>query len=120
MMSERIGGLMPNKRDHWWEVSPATDDDALATKLRNAVVEFGLPWLAKFADPDVAAERTGPTTRPLVQAELQFLKGNRDAAIAVMTTAIAENPRGVEYWRPFAIATGLEAEFRAARGLSNG
>lgn len=115
MIVERIGGLMPDGCDYWWEVSASSDDDAVAAELRDAVVEFGLPWLARLANPDVGAEHTGPTSMPRVRAELQFLKGDRASAITTMTNAISRSPRAVEYWRPFAIATGLEAESQAAR-----
>ncbi|MEU9140423.1 DUF4304 domain-containing protein [Streptomyces sp. NPDC048404] len=41
----RIGRLMPERRDHWWEVGASTSPAKLAADVLSAVKEFALPAL---------------------------------------------------------------------------
>lgn len=45
-LRERIGCVMPEKQDFWWEVDEHSDDAAVAAELREAVLVHGLAWLA--------------------------------------------------------------------------
>jgi hypothetical protein len=84
----RIGTLMPDGCDHWWEVVPVgpTDPldaigrgwgperalpmDTVVAEVRDAVLNLALPWLEKFSDPREALKRSmGPgATRAMVLA----------------------------------------------------
>jgi hypothetical protein len=50
IVSQRIGLLMPGGRDHWWEVTPATEVGPLGAKVASAVADYGLTFLADYAD----------------------------------------------------------------------
>jgi hypothetical protein len=50
ILSQRIGRLMPGKRDHWWEITPKSDVDRVAPQVTKAVTELGLPFLDRHAD----------------------------------------------------------------------
>lgn len=41
----RLGELMPEHDDLWWELAPGTDAAALAAEVVQAVQQFGLPGL---------------------------------------------------------------------------
>jgi len=47
---ERIGFLLPEKLDHWWEVGPETNIEELAGDVARAVEDVGLPWLGRMHD----------------------------------------------------------------------
>ena len=44
-VEERMGALIGDGEDHWWEVDPATDADRLADELRGVLEERAVPWL---------------------------------------------------------------------------
>lgn len=48
----RIGSLMPEQRDWWWEVSETTNLENLATEVANVLVNVGLPFLERFGTPE--------------------------------------------------------------------
>jgi uncharacterized protein DUF4304 len=43
----RLGELMPQHDDVWWELASGTDTAALAAEVVQAVVQFGLPGLVQ-------------------------------------------------------------------------
>lgn len=43
----RLGELMPQHDDVWWELAPNTETAALAAEVVEAVRQFGLPWLSE-------------------------------------------------------------------------
>jgi hypothetical protein len=47
-LRQRIGTLLASGQDHWWQVTAATDGDALATEVAKAVENLALPYIAKF------------------------------------------------------------------------
>jgi hypothetical protein len=42
---QRIGLLMPEPHDHWWQVLDDTDTDALADEVLGVLREYGVPAL---------------------------------------------------------------------------
>jgi hypothetical protein len=40
---ERIGAVMPDPRDRWWNVSSPREAEAVAQEMAEALVEYGLP-----------------------------------------------------------------------------
>jgi hypothetical protein len=49
----RIGRLLPDPGDHWWEVEPTTDCDRLKRELTAVLTDVAVPWL------DVASTHAG-------------------------------------------------------------
>jgi hypothetical protein len=47
---ERIGILMPQRRDNWWSIESAGQAAAVGAEIAVSVEEYGLPPLAKIAD----------------------------------------------------------------------
>ena len=45
LWSQRIGFLMPEPHDHWWQVLDDTDTDALADEVVGVLREYGVPAL---------------------------------------------------------------------------
>ena len=46
---ERIGFLMPKKKDHWWMViKPVIDLDGLGVEVRDTVAKYGLAWFDHY------------------------------------------------------------------------
>jgi hypothetical protein len=55
-LSQRIGHLIPEKQDFWWEVTPKSDIDRIASDVTRALSEVGLPFLDRHADLQVLTE----------------------------------------------------------------
>ena len=41
----RVGALLPNPHDLWWELTPGVDGAAIAAEVVDAIRTVGLPWL---------------------------------------------------------------------------
>jgi len=48
-MVQRIGFLMPQRRDHWWQIALDTEVDHLASEVVGVLVRYGMPWLRAHA-----------------------------------------------------------------------
>ena len=46
----RLGFLMPEKRDLWWEAASDDEAGAVAERIAGAIREFGLPALSRLAE----------------------------------------------------------------------
>src|SRR3569623_3233665 len=46
----RLGFLMPEKRDVWWEAASDDEAGAVAERIAGAIREFGLPALSRLAE----------------------------------------------------------------------
>jgi hypothetical protein len=49
-LRERIGMLMPEHRDKWWEITDATSIDMLAREIAELVATKGAPYLLRYID----------------------------------------------------------------------
>jgi len=47
---------MLEKRDFWWEATPKSDVERIASHVSKALSEAGLPFLDRLADVQVLAE----------------------------------------------------------------
>jgi hypothetical protein len=47
-LRQRIGMLMPGRPDKWWEVTNATDVDALATEVSDLIRNEGAPYINRY------------------------------------------------------------------------
>jgi hypothetical protein len=45
---ERIGTLLPEHFDKWWEVTAATNPDALAQGISDLIVEVAVPYIQRY------------------------------------------------------------------------
>jgi hypothetical protein len=73
VLSQRIGHLMPEQLDYWWEVTPKSNVERVATHVTKALTEGGLPFLDRHADIQVlteAAERKDAKRRMAMNPEL--------------------------------------------------
>jgi len=86
---ERIGLLMPSRRDHWWDVNPDTNTDALAGDVIGALFEYAIPYSDRFPDARSlleafqAGREVFPTLKnhtPIIYAILAKELGNMEEA----------------------------------------
>ena len=113
-LRSRIGRLMPARGDHWWELDAATDVDALAADVADAYRRFGEDWLQVHSDVKRAACSEKSWAGPIVRAALLLEANQRNAAVELMTSSLAESTTAKPGWFVFAREAGLEPEFRAA------
>jgi hypothetical protein len=52
MLHTRIGALIDDGNDRWWDVRERTDLDKLAGKIRRLLEREALPWLERRSDRD--------------------------------------------------------------------
>lgn len=50
-LRQRIGVLLPDRQDKWWEIDAATDANALATEVANTIGDIAVPYLLRYVDP---------------------------------------------------------------------
>jgi hypothetical protein len=59
VLSQRIGYLMPEQGDFWWELLPDSDVGRIATEVATVLSERGLPFLDEHANLEVVIEAVG-------------------------------------------------------------
>jgi hypothetical protein len=119
----RIGGLMPSRCDHWWQVTDRTDSDELGLEVAAALRDHALPFFERIrtaeqfnalllSDQPIAGVTAGQ--RPLIGATLAVQLGQIDQARRLLVAALADH-RG----RPFEstvrnVAKQLQVELNGA------
>lgn len=82
----RLGYLLPEPGDHWWQISSSTEVPQTAEEVRSAIEKYAIPYLQKAATLQGVAELSGyfpgncdlPT--PSKAAALRLLGREQDAA----------------------------------------
>jgi hypothetical protein len=81
---ERIGQLMPDSGDVWWELTSSRDVAHVGPQVSVALVEHGLPWLDRCSDPLAAFEwlrdRDYRAHSPVMAFALALSAGRADLA----------------------------------------
>jgi hypothetical protein len=49
-LRQRIGMLLPGRPDKWWEITDATDADALAAEIGDLISNEGVPYVSRYLD----------------------------------------------------------------------
>ena len=86
----RIGMLLPQGTDKWWDVSTATDCGSLFDEVSANLVEVGLPWLDGLRDYATAAAALMGQKNPFMAAIALKLDGREDEAAKAMMAAHAK------------------------------
>jgi hypothetical protein len=55
-LTQRLGFLLPEKNDKWWELTDRTNTAALSKQMIDAMVGEALPYLDRFLTPDALIE----------------------------------------------------------------
>lgn len=83
---ERIGYLMPEGRDVWWELDSTAHLESTGIEVTAAIVDFGLPWLSRCSDPlaafDYLRSRNHQGHSPVKAFALALSVGRADLARA--------------------------------------
>lgn len=64
----RIGQLLPEKQDYWYEITPDTDEETLCSELKNHIEQYIIPYFAKHGHADAIAKELSGTQ----QTEMLF------------------------------------------------
>lgn len=64
-VNERIGKLMPDRKDHWWDVDANTDVDALGEEVAGVIRDYAVPWLTSLATREALIRAIAHGTTPL-------------------------------------------------------
>ena len=95
LVQERIGFLMPEARDFWWEVRQDSNLPAIAEETVKAWREFGKPWLEEHTDLRHAQSFVLQRLRlPFIAAMFGLARGDRVQAGRLIRQAVAECPEG--------------------------
>lgn len=107
-LRSRIGSLLLDKHDKWWDVTETSDASHLAQVVFHDIDQHALPWLNKLTVyQGLAAEFY--RRRQLAKAAVAFnLAGDQTAAEATMAEAFAEaNPAALPMLRRLARTCGI-------------
>ncbi|MBB5576414.1 MULTISPECIES: DUF4304 domain-containing protein [Rhizobium] len=101
----RLGTLVYG-RDHWWEVTAASDLDLVAADLAEKMQSTGIPWLESHLDPSrlAAALKDSPS---LLSFSAALLSGDRDEATRRLREAIGLRPAARTYFLAWASNNGI-------------
>lgn len=110
LFHERIGFLLPMKKDHWWEISPGTNLGELAREVGDSLTGHALKFfeIPAFQSTQALLEALekselqmslfgAPTVREELRAVLLYRTGRVDEARAVLISLITgmEHKRGL-------------------------
>ena len=87
-ISKRIGHLKTERTDYWWQLTPASNLQHLASDLSNSVEQYGLPWLQNNSSiPNASNELKGQN--PFTAAATAIIEGNRSEASEIINKIIS-------------------------------
>jgi Domain of unknown function (DUF4304) len=86
--SQRIGQLMPEKLDHWWEVASGYGIDGIASQLSSALSDFGLPFLDRYSNLDLLVQE-------VQDKSATYRVGNPDLCLAILLSYRGEVSKAV-------------------------
>jgi hypothetical protein len=105
---QRIGPLMPQRRDHWWSVDERTELAALGEEVRQAYLQHGRAWLDATADLRSARDAFAANEHRLDQAAAaSLLLGERDEALHLHARALRSEGWLQDYARTWGAKLGL-------------
>lgn len=112
----RIGSLMPQKADFWWQIHPATDIGNLAKEVSLTTSKYVLDWFEAHHDPKQVAEalRSQPS---IESAAAALAAGNRKEAFERIARMIATRPAATKRATEWAKEHGLQQEPAPANDL---
>ncbi|UWM74990.1 DUF4304 domain-containing protein [Rhizobium sp. WSM4643] len=101
----RLGELV-HGRDHWWDVTAATDLDLVAADLVDKMQSIGIPWLEFHLDRShlATALKDSPS---LLSFSAALLSGDRDEATRRLREAIRLRPAGRTHFLAWASNNGI-------------
>ncbi|PDV87103.1 hypothetical protein CO652_17545 [Rhizobium sp. H4] len=101
----RLGDLVYG-RDHWWEVTAASDLDLVAADLVEKMQSTGLPWLERHLDLSrlAAALKDRPS---LLSFSAALLSGDRNEATRRLREAVKLRPAGRTHFLAWASNNGI-------------
>jgi hypothetical protein len=94
----RLGHLLPDPGDKWWQIDPEIDSKDVARDLESALMEYGMPWLDRTSSRDGmrdAFSKGSPAYfHPRAPIALEILDGNTEDASALLHSRLkdAANP----------------------------
>ena len=104
----RIGSLLPDKHDKWWDVTETSDAARLAQAVFHDIDQHALPWLDKLTVYQGLAQEFN-SRKQLAKAAIVFhLAGDQAMAVATMAEAFAAaNPVALPMLRRLARTCGI-------------
>jgi hypothetical protein len=102
--SIRIGHLMPDGRDHRWQLNPATDPASLAEEVGLSWEHYGHPWLEDVSDPEGALKWLLSQGQEISASALSLYLGRTREAADLLNRALvrlAKHPedRRLDQWQ---------------------
>ncbi|MBN1899806.1 DUF4304 domain-containing protein [Candidatus Sumerlaeota bacterium] len=85
----RIGELLPDKKDKWWDVTSGVSPETLAEEVFEDISQYGLPWLDRMNNYMDVAYFFEEMDDHFMAALSYYLSGNITQAEISMTKAYA-------------------------------
>jgi len=102
-------GVLAYGNDHWWDITPSSDLNAISADVVEKMQLFGLPWLnAHTENWQISASlKDTPSLLSICSA---WVTGNRDEAASRLKAAIAARPAARNHFAAWAVKHGIETE----------
>jgi len=110
MVNQRIGHLMPARRDYWWNFDSKSDLDNIAQEVVSACVNYGLPWLDEYSTIKGAIKFALSRKTPYWASIFSLLLENRENAKQYLAEAIlkaSQNPSHKSWLENWGRSNGL-------------
>jgi hypothetical protein len=87
---ERIGYVLPDSRDKWWEFDGQSDLKAIADELVDAWRGYAKPWLEQHSDMRVAREVAIRRSNYMLAIKISILLDEKQVAQRLLEKVLAE------------------------------
>jgi hypothetical protein len=97
---KRIGHLFPSRCDIWWDIESASIDK-VAFEQREALTEYGLPWLDKMKNLDEVKLELSESKMAFIASAISIHQRNLKEALFFVEIALKQQPRAaqrIEAW----------------------
>lgn len=88
-ISKRIGHLKTERTDYWWQLTPSSNLQQLASDLSSSVEQYGLPWLQNNSSISTASNEL-KGQNPFTAAATAVIEGNRNEASEIINKIISK------------------------------
>ncbi len=102
LLRVRVGLLMPDERDHWWDITPQTSADDFTQEMGAVCSSYIFPWLEQFktvADTNWKL-RYGIVQHTLAEAAANIILGNRTKAAQCLEAEVRRINDDSQYLQP--------------------
>lgn len=98
LIRQRIGHLMPNHNDFWWELTQSSNLDELAKEINKCWLEYGKPWINKHTSIDQAIEFSLSRKTPYWASIFSLMQNDKEKAQYYLNEALEQTNKNPDFY----------------------